>query len=213
MFFFNPFSFRLVQAARERVETFRRLHPGLDNRQLAQKLIADRAKLCGVIGALTALPAVSPGIGTVITILTGVAVDVMVLSVVLYRLTLELSILYRRNPFSVEVQKEAIRAFSLAAGIDAVGKKAARFTARHLSNQAAATGLNRPLIYLGLRASQRSVLGRIIPLLGVVVTGGINFLFARSVGNRILKYYEGDAKGRVGPWKGRTINADYQVTQ
>jgi hypothetical protein len=210
--FFNPFSYRLAGAAREKVEMLRRMHPNDDNQQLARRLINDKAKLCGVVGALTALPAIVPGIGTLIAVLSGVAVDIMVLSAVLYRLVLELSIVYGRDPFSIEVQKEAIKIFGLAAGIDAAGKKAARITAEQLSRQAAATGLNRPLIYLGLRASQRSILGRIIPLLGVLVAGGINFLFARSIGHRVLKHYENDGKkDRVGPWQGRTIGADYRV--
>lgn len=213
MAFFDPFSYRLAESARRRVEGLRRIHPEADNQELARRIITDKARLCGVVGAITALPAVFPGLGTLIAVISGVAVDIMVFSVVLYRLVLELSVVYGRNPFSVEVQKEAVRVFGLAAGVDVFGKKAARFTAYHLSRQATATGMNRPLIYLGLRASQRSLLGRVIPFLGVFVAGGISFLFARSVGYRILKHYDGeDRRGRVGPWKGRTISTDYRVT-
>lgn len=211
MVFSDALRYRWTKAAREKVEMLRRLHPEDDRRQLAQKLITDKAVTCGAVGALTALPAIVPGFGTLIAILSGVMVDVMVLGALLYRLVLEMAIVYDRNPDSVEVQKEALWVFGMAAGVQSAGKKAARVTAGHLSAQMAATGMNRPLIFLGLRASQRSVLGRVIPLFGVVVAGGISFFFARAIGNRIFRHYEGAEKTQAGPWQGRTVETDYQV--
>jgi hypothetical protein len=211
VFFFNHYNYHWAQAAQEKVARLRERHPHHTNRQLAWLLITERAKLCGVVGAITALPAVFPGLGTLIAILGGVAVDVMVLSVVIYRLVLELSVVYGKNPLSPQVQKEALKIFSMAAGVDALGKKAARYTAQHLSRQAAATGLNRPLFYLGLRASQRSALGRLLPLLGVAVAGGISFLFARAVGKRTLQHFESTTDAGHHSWKGRTLDAEYQV--
>jgi len=211
MVFSDALRYRWTRAARERVEMMRRLHPEDDRRQLAQKLITDKAVTCGAVGALTALPAIVPGFGTLIAILSGVMVDVMVLGALLYRLVLEMSIVYDRDPNSIEVQKEALWVFGMAAGVQSAGKKAARITAQHLSAQMAATGMHRPLIFMGLRASQRSVLGRVIPLFGVAVAGGISFFFARAVGNRIFRHYEGGGNERTGSWNGRTIEADYRV--
>jgi hypothetical protein len=47
--------------------------------------------------------------------------------------------------------------------------------------------------------------------LGVAVAGGISFLFARAVGKRTLQHFESTTDAGHHSWKGRTLDAEYQV--
>ncbi len=205
----NPFSRQAANDARKRVDDLRKRYPGLDRHRLAERLINDKARLCALCGALTAIPAIMPGIGTLVAIASGLVVDITVLGYLLSRLVLELSTLFDHDPLSPRVQQEAIRIFGLAAGVQSAGKHAAKTAADVLARQAAAGGMSRPLFLMGLRASQRSVVARILPLAGVGLAALVTYLFARGMGRRMLAHYERTA---TDDWSGRTLDVDYRVS-
>jgi hypothetical protein len=207
---YNPYSAHAAKAARERVDYYRKRYPEFRERELADRLINDKAKLCAFAGAFTAIPAVVPGMGTVIAIFSGILVDITVLGVLLSRLVLELSTLYGHDPLSGRVQQEALRVFGLAAGVQSAGKRAAKSVSETLTRQAAATGMSRPLMLMGLKASQRSVVVRMLPLVGIGLAGLISYFFARAIGRRMLKYYDDPAKKN---WQGSTLEAEYRVIE
>lgn len=204
----NPFGRQAAADARRRVQFLKDRYPGLGRRPLADRLINDKAKLCALCGALTAVPALMPGVGTVAAVLSGLAVDITVLGYLLSRLVLELSVLFGFDPSSARVQQEAVRIFGIAAGVQTAGKQAAKSAAHALARQAAAGGMSRPLFLMGLRTSQRAVVARIIPLAGIGLAALITYLFARGVGRRMLSIYEETA---AGDWNGHTLNANYEV--
>lgn len=205
----NPFGRDAADSARRRVQDLKARYPDLSWQQLADRLINDKARLCALCGALTAIPALMPGIGTIAAIGSGLVVDITVLGYLLSRLVLELSTLFGYDPLSARVQQEALRIFGLAAGVQSAGKQAAKTAADALARQAAAGGMSRPLFLMGLRASQRSVVARILPLAGVGLAALITYLFARGIGRRMLSHYE---QAVPDDWDGRTLDADYRLS-
>ncbi|MDA8096991.1 MAG: hypothetical protein RDV00_06645 [Clostridia bacterium] len=205
---YNPYSAHAARSARERIEYYRKRYPELKERELADRLINDKARLCAFAGAFTAVPAVVPGMGTVIAIFSGILVDITVLGILLSRLVLELSTLYGHDPLSGRVQQEALHVFGLAAGVQSVGKRAAKTLSNTLTRQAAAGGMSRPLMLMGLKASQRSAVVRILPLAGIGLAGLISYFFARGIGRRMLTHYE---KPGEMDWPGRTLEAEYRI--
>lgn len=205
----NPFGRQAADDARRRVRHLKQRYPNLSKRQLADRLIYDKAKLCALSGALTAVPALMPGIGTLAAILSGLVVDITVLGYLLSRLVLEMSALFGHDPLSARVQQEAVRIFGIAAGVQSAGKQAAKSAAGAIARQAAAGGMSRPLFLMGLRASQRSVVARILPLAGVGLAALITYLFARGVGQRMLALYEEESA--AADWEGRTLDAKFGV--
>jgi hypothetical protein len=130
-------------------------------------------------------------------------IDITILGVSISRLALELGTLYGRNPSALGAQREAVFAFSLAAGLHGINKRVSTIAAAQLSKQLTTEFLERGLISFGFRASQRQFLPRILPLLGILLAGAINYFFTRAIGVRLLNYYQ---KGSTS-FTGKTIEA------
>ncbi|MEW6770897.1 MAG: hypothetical protein AB1330_05845 [Bacillota bacterium] len=196
MFGFNPFSAAALGAIRRRLQGLMRQYPDLSKEELARLLIREKSWWCALAGCLTALPAVFPGLGTLIAVLAGAAVDITVLGWAITNLVLELAVLYGRDPATPEAQREAFVAFTVAAGIHSVNQRLTRLAAAQFSKQLTAELLERTLIALGVRASQRQLIPRLLPLAGVLIAGTINYLFTRGIGARVLRFYqEGNTAG------------------
>lgn len=199
---------RSVSAARKRVREVRAQHPELHEQELADLLINEKARTSALAGCLTALPAVIPGLGTVVALATGLVADVTLLGSLLRRLVLELAVLYGRDPMTAEVQRELSWVLGAAAGVDGAGKRLAFFTAGQAARQGPVASLaGRSSLAFGLRAAQRSVFFRILPLLGIGVVGAMNYFFTRSMGRRMLAQFTNDDT----PWDGRTVDTDFSV--
>lgn len=189
MFGFNPFSTGSFNSVRQRVQSLKQDYPDLSREELAQVLIREKCLWCALAGCLTALPAVVPGLGTVIALLAGTAADITILGWAITRLVFEMATLYGRDPTSLEAQREAFFAFGLAAGIHSINKRLSRLAAAQFSKQLTAELLERTLIGLGVRASQRQLVPRILPFVGVFIAGAINFFFTRAIGMKMLRFY------------------------
>ncbi|WP_334109824.1 hypothetical protein [Thermodesulfitimonas autotrophica] len=200
MFGFNPFSAESLGAIHQRIKELRAQFPELGREELAWGLIREKCWWCAIAGALTALPAVMPGLGTLIALLSGAAVDITILGFAVTRLVLELATLYGRNPATLEAQREAFMAFALAAGIHTVNQRLSRLAAAQLSRQLTAELTEKLLLGLGVRASQRQLIPRLLPFAGIFVAGIINYFFARAIGAKVLKFYRernGEGNGPV----------------
>ncbi|MFZ5898829.1 MAG: hypothetical protein ACOYU7_06650 [Bacillota bacterium] len=205
---FNIWDRRAIKAAQRRVDELRAAHPFASPAELADKLIQRKARAAAVAGSITALPAAVPGIGTLIAVLAGTFADLTVFGHLLKTLVYELAVVYGRNPDSQDVQREIRWVFAVAAGMEAAGKHVAGAAARGMGYMAS-SATQRSLLALGFRAGQRTLLFRLLPWIGVALVGGMNYLFARSVGRKMCACF-GETKGDAG-WSGRTIDAEFTV--
>ena len=72
----NPFDYINPETVRNTVNTLKDLHPEWEKEDICRELIAKKARLCGGSGALAALPSSIPGLGTLVTVIGGTAVDI-----------------------------------------------------------------------------------------------------------------------------------------
>ncbi|MBC7104476.1 MAG: hypothetical protein H5T97_00900 [Firmicutes bacterium] len=203
---FNPFDPRRLEAVAQKVARMRRREPHLSRRELAERVVAEKCWWCALAGALTAVPAVVPGAGTVVALLGGAAVDVFFLTHLLSGLVLELAAVYGRPLAGPGPVRESLWAFMVATGAGGLGAGLSRSAVAHLSHEAYANLLHRVLWSLGLRSVGRSTLARLIPVFGIALAGGVNYAVARAVGRRALAYYESRS-----PEGETTVEGEYRV--
>ncbi|MEW6425563.1 MAG: hypothetical protein AB1523_12645 [Bacillota bacterium] len=204
---FNPFNAPPAREIQGKIKRLKQRHPNLSRPELAGLIIQERAWQCALAGALTAVPAIIPGVGTLIALFGGVAADIMLLTYLLSRIVLEIAALYGRDLTGPGYQKEAFFAFILAAGAGSAGSSLSRAVVAQLSKEAFSALVERLLISLGVRTTARSTILRLIPLAGLFLAGGINYWLGKTVGRRALNYYEGHPA--LTDQDGRTVDAEY----
>ncbi|MCL6476895.1 MAG: EcsC family protein [Peptococcaceae bacterium] len=203
MFFrVNPFDFVNEAEAGRRVARLKKARPEMTRRQLCDVVIAGKSRWCAFSGAVTALPGNYPGLGTLLALLGGAAVDIMALMYFMSEMIMELALIYDRDFRRQATAREAVWVFMSAAGTDAVSKNISKFAVKQMGRQAFIKFTQDLLITLGIRISQRSVL-KIIPFLGAMVSGLVNYLMCRKVGKMVADYYESSSPGE---WGGVTID-------
>lgn len=203
MFFrFNPFDYVNEVEARKRVDRLKKVHPEMTRRQLCNVIIARKSRWCAGSGVATALPGIFPGLGTVLTIFGGTAFDIMVLTYFMSEMIMEMALLYDRDFRSQGAVKEAVWVFLSAVGTDTVSKNISKLAVKQMGRQAFVKFGQDLLFTLGIRVSQRSLL-KIIPLIGAVASGLVNYLFCRKIGSMVADYYETSGPSQ---WGGATID-------
>lgn len=208
-FRFNPFDAPPAEEIAARLKRLRERHPDLSRAELARLITGERAFHCALAGALTAVPAILPGVGTLIALFGGAAADITLLTWILGRLVLEVAALYGRDLTGPGYRKEAFWAFILASGAGGAGSALSRAAVAQLSKEAFSAAAERLLLSLGVRASARSTLLRLIPLAGLFLAGGINYWLASTVGRRAAAYYE-EHPGPAGSG-GPVIDAEFRT--
>lgn len=198
----NPFDFVNEVAAAGRVARLRKTHPEMTRRQMSDVIISKKSRCCAFSGAVTALPGMLPGVGTVLTLLGGTAFDLVALMYFMSEMIMEMALLYDRDFRKQDAAREAVWVFMSAVGTDAVSKNVSKFTVRQMGRQAFVKFTQDLLISMGIRISQRSVV-KIIPLLGAVVSGTVNYFMCRKVGGLVADYYD---KNSPEDWGGVTID-------
>lgn len=186
---FNPFTLVNKEEVRRNVEKLRKRHPDLTNRQLCELIIARRSRLCAASGAVTALPAAIPVIGTLATLVGGTALDVAAVGYFTAEMVLEMSAVYGRDLYLPGVSREALWVMASAVGADAAGKTIGKTAVQQMQNQVFTNLVREVLLALGIRTTQRSVL-KVIPLLGAVISGVVNYFVCRKIGHMAADYYE-----------------------
>ena len=83
-----------------------------------------------------------------------------------------------------------------------VGKGLSKIAIKQLGNQAVVKLGHKLLLSMGIRIGQRSLF-KILPLLGVAISGTVNYCFCQKVGNFMVDYYE---KHAFEDWQGPTID-------
>jgi len=186
---FNPFALVNRDEVIKRVKKMRAAHPGLSERELCELIIVRKARLCGFSGAVTALPAVFPVVGTAVTLVVGATLDVMAVGYLMAEMVLEMSAVHGRNLTKPGVSREALWVMGSAVGADMANKTMNKAAVQGMSNQAFVRLVQEILLVMGIRTTQRTVL-RIIPLLGTIISGTVNYIICRRVGGIAANYYD-----------------------
>ena len=204
----NPFSYIDYAKVRLKTEKLKKDNPTLNSAELAQILIRRNAYKCAALGVTVALPAIVPGFGTALAFIGGIVIDITVLGYLLCNLILEISALYNRNLETKDTIREAVWVFSMAIGSDIVGRGLSKTVVARLSAGTYVSLMRRLFWMLGTKVTRKSVFSRVIPLIGSVVAGVVNYTTAGLIGRRALKYYQDNS---VDSWDGVTLDAEYKV--
>jgi len=208
---FNPFDPANLAKSHLRVDRLRRENPALDQDQLTNLLITTTSRYCALIGALSALPAIIPGLGTAVSVLGGGALDIGFLGYLLARLVVEIGLVYGRDPAVTDYYKETLLALAVATGASAVTRGIGRAVGQ-LSMDVIWTMARKAVFSFGVRAAEENTLARLIPLLGLVAAGGLNYFLARGIGRKVHAYYrQNDPATDDRDTNGQTYDAAFRV--
>ncbi len=204
---FNPLTMVNKEEVRRRVEKLRKQHPDLTNRELCELIITRKSRFCAASGAVTALPAAMPVIGTLVTLVGGTLLDMTAVGYFTAEMVLEMSTVYGRDLYLPGVSREALWVMASAVGADAANKTIGKLAMRQMQNQFFTRMARELLVSLGIRVSQRTVL-KLIPFLGVIISGSVNYFICRQIGRMAADYYE---ENNYENWMGDTIDIEGEI--
>ncbi|HCJ78512.1 MAG TPA: hypothetical protein DHV84_00530 [Desulfotomaculum sp.] len=190
MFNFNPFYPPKTENIQQKIFHLKATYPGLPCRELAKKLISEKCFWCALVGFISAIPAILPGIGTVIALVLGMVLDMTLFTYLLVNMVVEIAAVYGRDLTGENYHREVFWAFLLATGTGGLGKNLSRVAVTQMSKDAFISLTERMLVSFGIRITTHSTLARIIPFLGLFLAGGLNYRVAKMLGDRAIEYYE-----------------------
>jgi len=199
---FNPFDYINEREAQRRVDRLKKNHPDMSKRQLCDLVIARKIRWCAAVGVVSSLPGIFPGLGTLFAFIGGAAIDIMALMYFMSEMIMEMGLIYGRDFSRKGAGREAMWVFLFSVGTDAISKNVSKIAVKQMGRQAFVKVTQDLLVSLGVRISQRSLV-KIIPLLGALLSGVINYIFARKIGAVVADYYENNSPGG---WQGETID-------
>lgn len=161
---------------RDEVETLQRSNPDWEPREQARLLYRRTALRCAATGAMTGLPSGMIAVATL-------GADLAYLIHQQFRLILGISTIYGHEPSARERFSEALACVAYGSGVGlgkqgiAVVLESARLEGGFLAEKIGSR-------LLGER------LGRMVPLVGAVSGGALNYFVVRAVGRTTIRYYE-----------------------
>jgi hypothetical protein len=165
-----------TEKLRREVDTLRDAAPEFEPAEHARTLIRRTAIRCAAAGAVTGLPSGLVAIGTL-------GADLAYLIFQQFRLVLGVATIYGQEPTHRERFNEALACLAYAGGVG-IGK------------QGIATVLESATIEGGAVAERigerfaRDRLAKVIPFVGALSGGALNYLSVRAVGRAAIKYYQ-----------------------
>jgi len=204
---FNPLTIVNKEEVCRRVEKLCKQHPELTNRDLCELIIARKSRLCAASGAVTALPAAMPVLGTLVTLVGGTALDMTAVGYFTAEMVLEMSAVYGRDLYLPGVSREALWVMASAVGADTANKTIGKLAMQQMQNQFFTRLAREFLVSLGIRVSQRTVL-KLIPFLGAIISGLVNYFVCRQIGRMVADYYE---ENKYEKWLGDTIDIEGEI--
>jgi uncharacterized protein (DUF697 family) len=175
---------------RREVDALRLAAPEFEPAALARTLVRRTAIRCAAAGAVTGLPSGLVAIGTL-------GADLAYLIFQQFRLVLGVATIYGHEPTARERFSEAVSCLAFVSGVG-IGK------------QGIATMLESATVEGGMVAERigekfaRDRLAKVIPFVGAVSGGALNYFSVRAVGRAATKYYE----SRVDPELAEEIWSD-----
>jgi len=206
---FNPFDLINKQDIKKRIKKLKKKKSNLSNEELCRLLIKKKCRLCAVAGGATAVPGIVPGVGTLIARVGRMLADMSAMAFFLTELILEVAAVYDRDLEEAGTSREAVWVLVASAGAGAAGKGLTGFAIDQLTGNALKTLIERALMSLGVRASQRTFF-RILPLIGVFIAGWVNYYTCQKVGNYVARYYA--ENNTPVNWEGDTIDVIAEVS-
>jgi uncharacterized protein (DUF697 family) len=161
---------------RREVETLKAAAPEFEPAQHARTLIRRTAIRCAAAGAVTGLPSGLVAIGTL-------GADLAYLIFQQFRLILGVATVYGQEPTHRERFNEALSCLAYVSGVG-IGK------------QVTATVLESATVEGGAVAEKigekfvRDRLAKVVPFVGALSGGALNYFAVRAVGRAAIKYYE-----------------------
>lgn len=168
------------KAAVQRVANLRQRHQDATPDELAERLIRQRCIQAGAVGAVTSGASIIPGLGTVTTLVFGVAADLQMTYKIQSELVLELAAVYGHT-VGIEDKRYIV---ALVTGMSAGANQLVRRAGTELAQQATQR--------LARRAVTKS-----IPIVGVAASGGINMVATYLIGRRAQAYFRHDRASLV----------------
>lgn len=168
------------KAAAQRVADLRQRHPEATPDGLAERLIRQRCIQAGAVGAATSGASIIPGLGTVTTVVFGVAADLQMTYKIQSELVLELAAVYDHT-IDLEDKRYIV---ALVTGMSAGANQLVRRAGTELAEQATQ------------RLASRAV-AKSIPIVGVAASGGINLVATYLIGRRAQAYFRHDQASLV----------------
>jgi hypothetical protein len=165
-----------LEAAAGRVKALKENYPEASLEELSQKLISDKCRRTGTVGAVTSGAGLIPGIGTAAAITLGVAADIGATFKLQAELVLELAALYDYPLTEEEKQRVVLLITGLSAGTTALARKAGQTA----------------VVKVTEKFAEKSIL-KALPVIGVVASAGTNVLATYIIGQRADAYF------RLGP--------------
>jgi uncharacterized protein (DUF697 family) len=179
-----------------RVQSLRERHPNATVDQLAELVIRRKCLQAGAIGAVTASPTLVPGLGTVVALTFGTAVDIGMMYKLQGELVLELIDLYAPN-LSLENKRNIlmlITGISIGAGrlLSEQGQEIATKASRRL-----ATRINGVAVVEVAEEAASGLFARSVSVvLGVATVAGINTVTTYTIGRRAQAYLKQEPAAR-----------------
>ena len=169
-----------MEAAGQRVKALRQKYPEAAPAELSQKLIAEKGKRTGTVGAVTSGAGLIPGIGTAAAVTLGVAADIGATFKLQAELVLEIAAVYDYPLTEKEKQQIVLFITGLSAGTTALTRKAGQAMAVKVGEKLAA------------RSAQKAFT-KALPVAGMLASAGTNVLSTYLIGQRADAYF------RLGP--------------
>lgn len=165
-----------VVAAEKRVRDLRQTYPDASPEEISQKLIAEKCRRTGLVGAATSGAALIPGIGTAAAMTLGVATDIGATFKLQSELVLEIAAAYDYPLTEAEKQRIVLLITGISAGGAALTRRAGQTVAVKVSE----------------RVAEKTFL-KALPVIGIVASAGTNVLSTYIIGQRADAYF------RLGP--------------
>jgi len=173
-------------------ESVRRLiekHPGEDEQKLVKRLISRSSRLSGAVGIVGSIPALLPGPGLAISVI-GMVPEEMYLIRRKCTMLLQIACIYG---FDLEAEERLYEIIALAGGPSKVveAMMVAKSDVQRVAIRAAANMAHDPWL---ARVLKRKAVGRgplrVVPVLGFLMGGGINYYSLRALGRKGAVFYE-----------------------
>jgi hypothetical protein len=169
-----------MKAATKRVTALRQEYPKAQPEELAQKLISEKIKKTGTIGAVTSGAGLIPGLGTAAAMTLGVAADIGATFKLQAELVLEIAAVYEYPLTEQEKQQIVMVITGISAGTSTLTRKAGQAVVIRVGEK------------LAERAAEKAFI-KALPVVGVIASAGTNALSTYIIGQRADAYF------RLGP--------------
>ncbi len=176
------------QEAMARVQKLRAKLPGATDDELAETLIRNKCLQAGAIGAVTASPTLIPGLGTVVALTFGTAVDIKMMYKLQGELVIELMALYTPD-LALENKRNVLMVVTgLGIGANRYISQQGQELASKATQRLASRFGGAAAVEVAEDAAAGVMAKSVSTMLGVATSAGINVVATYAIGRRAQAY-------------------------